>query len=250
LLRTLNVADQYFFYHRCCVSKLVFELLQEIRIVTLVEPIRAESLQKKAYDALRAAILSGELKPGENLTLGEIAKKLQVSTMPVREALRRLESQGMITFSSQKKITVTQLSVEDLEEFYWIRIPLECRAFARNVGKLNSKEIKELEALDKLMRKKENRGPEWVRLNRKFHMILYGSEKSPVLKGALAWLWDNVTAYLNIYAQSSIIDEANDMHRAIIGAIKNKDFDKASRLLEQHLNSGLLVVGPTLRKMT
>jgi DNA-binding GntR family transcriptional regulator len=217
--------------------------------VTLIEPIKAESLQKKVYDVLRAAILSGELKPGENLTLGEIAKKLHVSTMPVREALRRLESQGMITFSSQKGITVTQLSVEDLEEFYWIRIPLECRAFARNVGKLSPKDIKDLENLDKLMRKKENRGPEWVRLNRKFHMILYGSDKSPVLKGALAWLWDNVTAYLNIYAQSSIIDEANDLHKGMIDAIKNKDFGKASQLLEQHLNSGLLVVGPTLRNM-
>jgi DNA-binding GntR family transcriptional regulator len=218
--------------------------------VTLIEPIKAESLQKKVYDALRAAILSGELEPGETLTLGEIATKLHVSTMPVREALRRLESQGMITFSSQKKITVTQISVEDLEEFYWIRIPLECRAFARNVGKLNAKEIKELETLDKWMRKKENRGPGWVRLNRKFHMILYGADKSPVLKGALAWLWDNVTAYLNIYAQSSIIDEANDLHKAIIEAVKNKDFANASQLLEQHLNSGLQVIGPTLKNKT
>jgi DNA-binding GntR family transcriptional regulator len=218
--------------------------------VALTEPIKAESLQKKVYDVLRVAILSGELKPGENLALGEIAKKLQVSTMPVREALRRLESQGMVTFSSQKRITVTELSMEDLEEFYWIRIPLECRAFARNAEKLNPREIRELENLDKLMRKKENRGPEWVRLNRRFHMILYGANKSPVLKGALAWLWDNVTAYLNIYAQSSVIGEVNDLHKAIIDAIKIKDFAKASQLLEQHLNTGLQVVGPTLRNMT
>lgn len=215
--------------------------------MTLIEPIEVESLQKKVYNVLRNAILSGEFKPGEQLTPSGIAKRLHVSTMPVREALRRLQAQGLITFSSQKKINVTKLSVEDLEEFYWIRIPLECRSFSRNFESLDSKDIAELEKLDKLMSKKGTRGPEWARLNRKFHMILYGASKSPVLKGALAWLWDNVSAYLNIYAVTSAVQGANEMHKSIISCIKNKDPERGVSLLEEHLSSGLPAIGPTLK---
>jgi len=210
--------------------------------MTLKNPIKHNSLQKTVYDVLRAAILNGELTPGEQLSLGDIAKKLNVSTMPVREALRTLEAQGMITFSSQKKITVTQLSAEGLEEFYWIRTPLECRSFARNFSMLGSEEIKELDKLHQLMSDVNTSGPEWVKLNRRFHMILYGAEKSRVLKGALAWLWDNVTAYLNLYAQkSSLVEQANRSHAKLIQAIKEKRAQEALEVLREHLKSGLLL---------
>ena len=211
-------------------------------IMTLKLPIKHNSLQKTVYDLLRTAILNGELSPGEQISLGEIAKNLNVSTMPVREALRTLEAQGMITFSSQKKITVSQLSAVDLEEFYWIRIPLECRSFARNFSILGSEEIKELDKLHQLMSDVNTSGPEWVRLNRKFHMILYGTEKSRVLKGALAWLWNNVTAYLNLYAQEpSLVEKANQSHAKLIQAIKEKRDQEALEVLREHLKSGLLL---------
>ena len=208
--------------------------------MTLKVPIKHNSLQKTVYDVLRAAILNGELTPGEQISLGDIAKKLNVSTMPVREALRTLEAQGMITFSSQKKIAVTQLSAEGLEEFYWIRIPLECRSFARNFSMLGSEALKELHKLHQLMSDVNTSGPEWVRLNRKFHMTLYGAEKSRVLKGALAWLWDNVTAYLNIYAQnSSLVEKANRAHADLIQAIREKRAQEALEILREHLRSWL-----------
>jgi len=208
----------------------------------LEKPIVYVSLQDKVYEVLRAAILNGDLRPGESLSLTEISKQLNVSTTPVREALRRLEAQGLVTFSSQKRITVTELSVEELEEFYWIRIPLECRAFSRNFLKLKNAEIEELERLNKRMCRSEISAPEWVRLNRKFHMILYGAAKSPVFKGALAWLWDNVTPYLNIYANDrSRVDEAGRMHAKIIEAVKKKRPEEGIKLMEEHLMSGYLV---------
>jgi len=208
--------------------------------MTLKDPIKHDSLQKTVYGAIRAAILNGELAPGEQIFLGDLAKRLHVSTMPVREALRTLEAQGMISFSSQKKILVARLSAEDLEEFYWIRIPLECRSFVRNLAYLGNEEMEELHALHRMMSDENTSGPEWVRLNREFHMLLYGTKRSRVLKGALKWLWDNVTAYLNLYAQKAfLVQEANRAHEALLSAIEEKEMERAVEILKTHLESGL-----------
>jgi len=212
--------------------------------MNLKKPIVHDSLQERVFDVLRAAILNGDLTPGEQLSLKELAKELNVSTMPVREALRRLEAQGMITFFGQKKIAVTELSSEDLEEFYWIRIPLECRAFARNFSSIESAEIEELARLNEMMCQTEISASKWVRHNRKFHMILYGATKSGVLRGALSWLWDNVTPYLNIYAQNrSWIDTATEIHEKIIQAIRENRQEDAIEHLKEHLKSGYLIKG-------
>ena len=85
--------------------------------MSLRTPLKNKTLQKTVHDAVRNAILIGELKPGELISLKEIAEKLGVSTMPVRESLRQLEAQGLVTFASQRKILVTKLTLEDLKEF-------------------------------------------------------------------------------------------------------------------------------------
>jgi DNA-binding GntR family transcriptional regulator len=214
-----------------------------------ISTIKVKTVQKTVYNILRDAIMNGDLAPGEQLSLTEIADSLKVSTMPVREALRQLEAQGLVTFTSQKKIHVTQLSVEDLAEFYWIRIPLECRSFARNFEKLQEKHIEKLKELHHRMCVDGVNGTEWATLNREFHMILYGADKSHVLNSALAWLWNNVSPYLSIYAQTSAVSDANIVHAKIIEAIVEKDINKAIQLLKGHLRTGLTVVGPYLNKM-
>ena len=214
-----------------------------------ISTIKVKTVQKTVYNILRDAIMNGDLTPGEQLSLTEIASTLKVSTMPVREALRQLEAQGLVTFTSQKKIHVTQLSIEDLAEFYWIRIPLECRSFARNFEKLQEKHIEKLKELNLRMCEEGVNGTEWATLNREFHMILYGADKSPVLNNALSWLWNNVSPYLSIYAQTVAVSDANIVHTKIIEAIVNKDMNKAIQLLKGHLRSGLTVVGPYLNKM-
>lgn len=193
-------------------------------------------------DAVRDAILIGELKPGEPVSLKQIAEKLGVSTMPVRESLRQLEAQGLVTFASQRKILITKLTLEDLKEFYWIRIPLEIRAFQRNFEHLDQNEIKMLKVLQEKMSKKGIREAEWNKVNREFHMILYGADKSPVLKGVLSWLWMNVAPYLAIFARSSALEDANRAHLELIDLIEKKEGKKAARVLQKHLESGVQVV--------
>jgi DNA-binding GntR family transcriptional regulator len=212
--------------------------------MSLKTPIKKTTLQQSVLNAIRDAILTGELKPGEPISLKEIATQLDVSTMPVRESLRQLEAQGLVTFASQKEIRVTKLSVEDLQEFYWIRTPLELMAFERALPHLDDKRIAELRKLNEEMSKDGVGGIKWASLNRRFHMIIYGAENSQVLREALDWLWNNVSPYLSIYAQSSALHDANTAHREIIEAIAERDLAKGKEVLKRHLESGLTVVIP------
>ena len=115
--------------------------------------------------------------------------------------------------------------------------------------KLQEKHIEKLKELNLRMCEEGVNGTEWATLNREFHMILYGADKSPVLNNALSWLWNNVSPYLSIYAQTVAVSDANIVHTKIIEAIVNKDMNKAIQLLKGHLRSGLTVVGPYLNKM-
>jgi len=216
--------------------------------MSLKAPIKKTTLQQSVLNAIRNAILTRELQPGEPISLKEIANQLDVSTMPVRESLRQLEAQGLVTFASQKEIRVTKLSVEDLQEFYWIRTPLELMAFERAFPDLDDKRIAELRKLHEEMSTKGVRATKWATLNRRFHMILYGAERSQVLKEALNWLWNNVSPYLSIYAQSSALDEANAAHGEVIEAIAERNLERAKAALKEHLESGLTVVTPYLQQ--
>lgn len=214
--------------------------------MSLRTPLKNQTLQQTVHDAVRNAILIGELTPGELISITEIAEKLGVSTMPVRESLRQLEAHGLVTFASQRKILVTKLTLEDLQEFYWIRIPLEIRAFLRNFDSLDEHKIKELRGLQERMSRRSIKEAEWNKINREFHMILYGADKSRVLRGALAWLWNNVAPYLAIFASSSALSEANRAHVELLDLIEKKDPKKAEKVLQKHLESGVKVVSTFL----
>src|SRR5689334_15832455 len=87
-------------------------------------------------DMLRTAILTGVLKDGEPLRQDELAAALGVSRMPVREALRRLEAEGFVDFQPHKGAVVAELSAEEAEEIYEIRLTLECRRLRESIPHL------------------------------------------------------------------------------------------------------------------
>jgi len=85
-------------------------------------PIKKQSLQKMAYQSLRQAILEREIELGAVIKISKLAEKLNVSTMPVREALRQLEVESMVSFNSNKSIVASRLSRDELHDIYDLRI--------------------------------------------------------------------------------------------------------------------------------
>jgi len=210
---------------------------------SLIKPLKTKTVQRTVYETVREAILTNELKPGDPISIQDIAQGLNVSAMPVREALRQLEALGLVRFASPRKIVISKLSVEDLKEFYWIRISLEVRCLELNFTYLRENRLPDLRELHVEMCKEEVTHVEWIPLNREFHMVLYGTENSKVLKEAMNWLWNSVAPYLYLYAQDrGVLIRANEGHEDIIEGIAKGDIASAKDSLRRHLETGLPVV--------
>lgn len=210
-------------------------------------PIEKQSLQKMVRDLLRQAILEGEIKPGEKINIRKLAEKLMVSAMPIREALRELEAEGLIFFHSNKRITANRLSTRELNDIYSIRIPLEKIALMRCFDLADKESLKELEKLHQEMTKPHLIGKEWFNLNRAFHMKLHEMSGSPRLFQILQGLWNSTGPYLRIFSDNKkAVARANQEHALILQTLRRGDRNRAKEILEKHLRNGLKIMEASL----
>ena len=212
-------------------------------------PIQKQSLQKMVCEALRQAILEREIKPGEQINIRKLAEKLSVSTMPVREALRELEAEGLVSFNSNKRILAKQLSQDDLYEIYAIRIPLEEIALLKCLDRRDKQGLKRLEDLHKQMSKPQVIGAEWFNLNRAFHMKLHEMSGSARLFQILQGLWNSTGPYLSLFSnREEAVHRANKEHAMILEAIHHNDPVQAKKILRSHLKNGLKTIEAALEE--
>lgn len=212
-------------------------------------PIQKQSLQKMVRETLRQAILEREIKPGEQINIRKLAEKLAVSTMPVREALRELEAEGMISFQSNKRILANSLSREDLNEIYSLRVPLEELALLKCLEQRDTTGLNRLEELHRQMSRPGVLGAEWFNLNRAFHMKLHEMAGSPRLFQILQGLWNSTGPYLRLFSDSEeAVDHANREHALILECIRNRDPAQAKKVLRSHLRNGLKIIEEALEE--
>lgn len=212
-------------------------------------PIQKQSLQKMVCEALRQAILEREIKPGEQINIRKLAEKLSVSTMPVREALRELEAEGLVTFNSNKRILAKRLSQDDLYEIYAIRIPLEEIALLKCLDRRDKQGLKRLEELHKQMSKPQVSGAQWFNLNRTFHMKLHEMSGSARLFQILQGLWNSTGPYLRLFSdRDEAVQRANEEHALILEAISHNNPVQAKKVLRSHLKNGLKTIEAALEE--
>ena len=193
-----------------------------------------------AYDIIAAKILSGELPPGEKLSIRAMAALTNVSTIPVIEALHRLEYEGLVESFPRWGSRVVALTPETIRDRSSLREAVECQA-VRIVAEteLNSEEQNRLqqlaEGLDALPRSAEPGNPFWNR-HYKFHMHLVELTGCPSLERAL----HNVNLFhllqRNILAKQDITSSIpSDLHLKIVQAILEKKPDEAERTMREHI---------------
>ncbi len=212
-------------------------------------PIQKKSLQKMVCEVLRQAILEREIKPGEQINIRKLAEKLSVSTMPVREALRELEAEGLVSFNSNKRILARALSRDDLFEIYSLRVPLEEIALLKCLDRQDKPGLKRLEELHRQMSKPQIIGTEWFNLNRAFHMKLHQLSGSSRLFKILQGLWNSTGPYLRLFSdQEEAVQRANEEHALILEAIRQNDPVRAKKVLRNHLKNGLKTMEAALEE--
>ncbi len=188
-------------------------------------------------ETLRQDILNGVLPGGARLAQTEIAKQLGVSTTPVREALRDLASEGLVTIDPHRGGFVMELNRDDVSEIYELRHHLEPMAVRIAVPLLSDEVIDQLDQLSAEMSETSHLST-WVELNREFHTSIYEASGRPRLISIIASLQDaSVMAVgARLAHASGVREEANHEHEELVEAIRARDADEAVRILQIHLD--------------
>jgi len=184
---------------------------------------------------LREAITTGHLKANQPLPQDEIATQLQVSHIPVREALRQLQSEGLVHYQPNRGATVSALGPAEIAEIYEIRAILETAAIRQAVPQLTGGQLER--ARDILQRAAQARdGATWGSLDVEFHQLMYGLDRRPQLGEMIAGVLRRVDRYwLTHGLMLKYRQEFEREHEGLLAAVERRDAEGAAKLLEQHL---------------
>lgn len=199
-----------------------------------------ETAYEFVYRALRHAVLDGTLKEGTRLFQTEIGERLGVSTTPVREALHKLASEGLVDFGAGKGAAVHRLSADEWREIVYIRLLLEPYALRRSAERFDGRMLAKAERLHRLMDGETNIVT-WVDLNRQFHSIHFDAAASPRLTGILMSLLDASATFLarSVSNSPEIAEQTQVEHGAIIEGLRRRDGDALEKAAIRHLETAL-----------
>ena len=175
---------------------------------------------------LRAALTAGKLLPGQQLVQEDLADHLGVSRVPIRESLKILEGEGLVTYHPNRGYFVTELSTADLAEVYRIREILETEALNQAVAEVSDADIEDIEAILEQVEQAAESGDveRLTAANRAFHFAIIELSGLNRLSRLIRQLWDASDIYRTVYFQDSVNrDRINVEHKKIIDALKSRD---------------------------
>jgi DNA-binding GntR family transcriptional regulator len=198
---------------------------------------RPPTAQEAVLEALRRAIATGELPPGQQIRQEALAEAYGVSRVPLREALKILEGEGQVTYEPHRGYFVTELSVTDLIEVYRIRTLLESEAVRVGVPRLSEEDIERAADAVADCEAAAARGDltAMTAANRRLHFGLVEAARMPRLARLVRVLWDATDAYRSVYyGDGANRDAVNAEHRAVLDAVRRRDVEEVVRLLDVH----------------
>ena len=200
-------------------------------------PFRPQTMQEAVLAELRRSINDGELRPGEVIRVDAVAQALQVSRIPVREALKILEGEGLVTHRPHVGYAVPSLSAEEIKEIYWLRALLEREALRRALERATDEDRAAAReacaaAEHALGQRDVNAFSEHAR---RFHTAILASRRMPRLLRLLQGLWDATETY----RPASQLDERGQAalqaeHRVMLDAFLRGDDRRLTEAAEQH----------------
>lgn len=210
------------------------------------DSIRRVSLASAVADKLREKIIRGEIQEGEQLRQDAIARDFDVSRIPVREAMRQLEAEGLINIVPHRGAVVSALSPDEIEELFDIRALLECDVLRLSVPNLTDAEFRKadeiLQTYEKALWLKEEVGT-WGRLNWQFHSTLYSRANRPRFIALIQTINNNGDRYtrLQLYLTQAF-ERAKQEHRELLQLCRQRDVANACDLLGRHIrNAGQML---------
>ncbi len=203
--------------------------------------------QEEVYLQLKEAIFRGKFEPGHSVTLRGLAQMLGVSTTPIREAIRRLVSEGALKLLENRRITVPEMSENKLKEIFFSRVQLECFAAEQAFHSITIHGMNELEHINKRHNKAiadydvEN----YIYLNFEFHRRFYAHAKLSVISQLIESLWLQTAPFMRMisdqFGQDKGRIKTRDPHAEIIDALRQKQVTRVKHLIHEDILDGIRI---------
>lgn len=188
-------------------------------------PLKPTTLNEEIYDAICSALRDGRLMPGETISVRDLAAAVNTSPMPVREALRRLEAQGVLVVKPGKALSVPGMVRSDIHEIYTIRMELEGLAAALAIEAATREDDQIVQAaFDEMKRSFENRDyPGFMETNYNFHMAIYNVARMPRIVSLIEPLWLRISPFLWTLVEDMHLRFAMEQHKLALDAFMARD---------------------------
>jgi DNA-binding GntR family transcriptional regulator len=208
-------------------------------------PPKGQSFQTKqalVYHTLREAIMQVRLEPGERLVIDDIAKRLDVSPIPVREALQLLQSERLVEHKAHIGAVVSPITPESTREIFAILEALELATFRLALEYVTDADIKELMWLTERMEAVADNQEKWIELNLRFHRACAEIARMPRALEMLARIsgeWERLRRHCYLRAGRPDTAAAHREHQALVNALAAKDEPTLERLVREHNRSAM-----------
>jgi DNA-binding GntR family transcriptional regulator len=204
-------------------------------------PAGKQPAHEAVYQKLRAQILFGELAPGQAVTIQGLVEHSGAGMTPVREAIRRLISDGALVFQGNRRVSVPLLSSADIDELLFARLSLECELARRATCNVTDHSIEALAEIDVTLDRAIAQGDirRYLELNYTFHKQLDAHADAPILSDLADRLWLRFGPSLRIICGRVGTQNVQDHHKGILDGLRRRDADLVACAMERDVVQGM-----------
>ena len=196
--------------------------------------------------SIRESILNGCLKPGERIRQEDIARRLGTSRIPVREALRQLEAEGLVSLVPHSGARVALMDSEGFSELYRLREVVEPMAIAESASRLSDEQLARLAELVDVVEQSADDPAHWLEADRRFHLESYAAAPLPKVLSMIEGFWNQTQQYRRayLYTVQPQIEIVTAEHRLILEALERRDPEDAADLQRLHIRRTRMTLTP------
>jgi DNA-binding GntR family transcriptional regulator len=211
------------------------------------QPLELITAVDVAYKGIRSSILSGEFEPGMQLKLQQLGVRYSISLIPVREALRLLDAEGLVTTVRNKGARVAPISMDEALDVYRLRLVLETAALRMAFEHIDDDLVRLLQQYQREMREVFSTDrSQYLALHQKLHFGIYSRSNSKWTMRMLALLWSHSERWRRLSLPMIDLHAPTEDHTQIISALRRRDLAAACKALENHIRVSVKSLESTL----
>lgn len=219
-------------------------------VFTSAPPVPQPSVHENVLHYLRKLIITGELPPGAKIPLDAVARTCGVSPVPVREALRQLQNEGVVINEPRRGYWVARHSREEFTELQQITLLLECEAIRSGASQITDDDLERMDAYRVEMEQALSVGDLWTAsvAHREMHFVPYRASGRKILVREIERLWEHTDHYrvLYLYKDKDVQKVSLDQHLGLIDACCARDAEMLVRLMTAHREFATATITPGL----